>query len=281
MTDADKAAQMPHELELYNAVNLVREGFVLRDRISDDEAQPYFSAIEYVIQAALTTPAANTGDIVKPLDWQERNNGNRYCVTAVGAYEIGKDGFVYFPYICKYPSYEEGMAALLKDYTTKVSSLLAEPALAPRQDDEFLRKLIDVVQCDWGRGFPGRREQDAYIAKAKDVFAGKIKLENNDEEAPRQVDVEKQQLWDMVTVQDTKEHEAAFMVNWLRGSIKIPQDVRSRIYWQEAEKCGQRGLIGNAPGRTETPALWVRDVDGTGSLHPCLKGDPGAIPLYR
>lgn len=63
-------------------------------------------------------------------------------------------------------------------------------ALAPRQehDEEFLRKLIDTVQTDWGRGFPGRKEQDAYIAKAKDAYAGKIKLTDNTEEAPRQAD---------------------------------------------------------------------------------------------
>lgn len=29
------------------------------------------------------------------------------------------------------------------------------------------------------------------------------------------------------------------------------------------------------------PALYARDLDGTGSLHVCAKGDPGAIPLYR
>lgn len=26
---------------------------------------------------------------------------------------------------------------------------------------------------------------------------------------------------------------------------------------------------------------YMRDVDGTGSLHPCAKGDPGAFPVYR
>lgn len=24
-------------------------------------------------------------------------------------------------------------------------------------------------------------------------------------------------------------------------------------------------------------SIWLRDVDGTGSMHPCAKGDPGAI----
>jgi len=26
--------------------------------------------------------------------------------------------------------------------------------------------------------------------------------------------------------------------------------------------------------------VWARDVDGSGSLHICAKGDPGAVPLY-
>lgn len=29
------------------------------------------------------------------------------------------------------------------------------------------------------------------------------------------------------------------------------------------------------------PAMYARDLDGTGSLHVCAEGDPGAIPLYR
>ena len=32
---------------------------------------------------------------------------------------------------------------------------------------------------------------------------------------------------------------------------------------------------------TETPdiveRIWCRDLDGTGSMHPCSKGDPGAV----
>lgn len=27
-----------------------------------------------------------------------------------------------------------------------------------------------------------------------------------------------------------------------------------------------------------TAVVYLRDVDGTGSLHPCSKGDPGALP---
>lgn len=28
------------------------------------------------------------------------------------------------------------------------------------------------------------------------------------------------------------------------------------------------------------PVAWLRDIDGTGSLHPCAENDPGAFPLY-
>lgn len=28
------------------------------------------------------------------------------------------------------------------------------------------------------------------------------------------------------------------------------------------------------------PAVWARDLDGTGSLHMCAKGDPNAEALY-
>jgi len=30
----------------------------------------------------------------------------------------------------------------------------------------------------------------------------------------------------------------------------------------------------------QTPSLYARDIDGTGSLHTCAKSDPGAIPFY-
>jgi hypothetical protein len=28
------------------------------------------------------------------------------------------------------------------------------------------------------------------------------------------------------------------------------------------------------------PVAYLRDLDGTGSMHVCAKGDPGAIPVY-
>jgi len=37
-------------------------------------------------------------------------------------------------------------------------------------------------------------------------------------------------LWRAVVMQDTGERRATFMVNWLRGTIKIPHDVELRIY---------------------------------------------------
>jgi hypothetical protein len=33
-------------------------------------------------------------------------------------------------------------------------------------------------------------------------------------------------------------------------------------------------------GREEEPVAWLRDLDGTGSMHVCAKGDPGAIPVF-
>lgn len=31
---------------------------------------------------------------------------------------------------------------------------------------------------------------------------------------------------------------------------------------------------------TNSPIAWLRDLDGTGSLHPCAEGDRGAIAVY-
>jgi len=31
---------------------------------------------------------------------------------------------------------------------------------------------------------------------------------------------------------------------------------------------------------TDTAIAWLRDLDGTGSLHVCAKDDPGAFPIY-
>ncbi|BEV47309.1 hypothetical protein [Afipia carboxidovorans] len=28
-------------------------------------------------------------------------------------------------------------------------------------------------------------------------------------------------------------------------------------------------------------SIWVRDLDGTGSMHPCAKSDPGAVEFIR
>lgn len=45
---------------------------------------------------------------------------------------------------------------------------------------------------------------------------------------------DKDALYQMVVVQDKPEDQAAFMVNWLRGEIKIPGEVEERI-WQKIE----------------------------------------------
>ncbi len=54
-----------------------------------------------------------------------------------------------------------------------------------------------------------------------------------------------QSLYDMVVVQETPEQKAAFMVNWLRGTIKIPDDVQERIYQNKvaASKGDAQGVL--------------------------------------
>jgi hypothetical protein len=32
--------------------------------------------------------------------------------------------------------------------------------------------------------------------------------------------------------------------------------------------------------KAQKPVAYLRDLDGTGSMHVCAKGDPGAIPVY-
>lgn len=54
--------------------------------------------------------------------------------------------------------------------------------------------------------------------------------------------------------------------------------MRINVYSQELtdevlalEKCSN----------AEEPVAWLRDLDGSGSLHPASKGDPGAFAVYR
>lgn len=32
--------------------------------------------------------------------------------------------------------------------------------------------------------------------------------------------------------------------------------------------------------KAQRPVAYLRDLDGSGSMHVCAKGDPGAIPVY-
>lgn len=43
-----------------------------------------------------------------------------------------------------------------------------------------------------------------------------------------------------------------------------------------------REVVRNLVNRSSSPApiAWLRDIDGTGSLHTCAEGDLGAIPVY-
>ena len=163
MTDANKAAQMPHELELYNAVNLVRDGFVLRERIFDDEAQHYLSAIEYVIQTALTRPATNTGEL-------------RYAIGVIEA-EVMKEAN---SYLKNRPEATPGFAQVIVD-----SWKMIKAALAPRQVDveglllvigETLRQHnLSLIQDDHGNGYP---LIDALTYKGKTVQDGIDEIDN-------------------------------------------------------------------------------------------------------
>ena len=77
---------------------------------------------------------------IKPLQLENSSRrNNKFCHTAVGFYEIGSDGFCYAPFVCKYPDYEKAIAAINKDYTDKVLSLLSEKVTsadhAPLPDD--------------------------------------------------------------------------------------------------------------------------------------------------
>lgn len=54
--------------------------------------------------------------------------------------------------------------------------------------------------------------------------------------------------------------EYALKIETAIESINTPPDISGRIDF--------------------TPVMWARDVDGTGSLHACSQGDPGAVPLY-
>lgn len=51
------------------------------------------------------------------------------------------------------------------------------------------------------------------------------------------------------------------------------QGVRAGIEYHLPHSSGLRVLV-------REPIAWLRDVDGTGSLHPCSEGDPGAIAVY-
>lgn len=63
-------------------------------------------------------------DVIKPLQWQVRRNGTKFCNTVVGHYEIGEDGFIYSPFVCQCSSYEEAMSSCNNDYRDKVRTCL-------------------------------------------------------------------------------------------------------------------------------------------------------------
>ncbi len=64
-----------------------------------------------------------SGVKIKPLQWASRQK-SQWCSTAVGHYEVAKDGFVSSPFACQYPTYEEAISACNEDYYRKVNSML-------------------------------------------------------------------------------------------------------------------------------------------------------------
>lgn len=52
--------------------------------------------------------------------------------------------------------------------------------------------------------------------------------------------------------------------------------VKSELAWDDIEL-----RAAEEAGVEPDEIVWLRDLDGTGSMHPCSKGDPGAIPYQR
>lgn len=100
-----------------------RSGLVIYNEIDDSVC-----CTNTVEEAEIIINAVNAKDCykIKPIQWQIKKNGTKFCTTAVGHYEIGEDGFMYSPWICKYPSYEDALNACNDDYTKKVTSCLKE-----------------------------------------------------------------------------------------------------------------------------------------------------------
>jgi hypothetical protein len=68
-----------------------------------------------------------SGDVIKikRLQWRVKKNGTKFCTTSVGHYEVGEDGFMYSPFVCKFPTYSEAIRACEKDYFDKVEACLS------------------------------------------------------------------------------------------------------------------------------------------------------------
>lgn len=64
---------------------------------------------------------------IRDIKWNELKRGGRinyFFATPLGYYEIGDDGFMFNPWICKYDDVETAKAAAQKDFDQKLYFVL-------------------------------------------------------------------------------------------------------------------------------------------------------------
>lgn len=57
-------------------------------------------------------------------------------------------------------------------------------------------------------------------------------------------------------------------------------DLKKYGYPRKRDENEPDALVGPLPPVDAKPVAWMRDLDGTGSLHPASQGDPGSFPVY-
>lgn len=111
---------------------------------------------------------------------------------------------------------DEKIYQLAKEFAAKLLSATAPVPQVPVDAYEFAKHII-------------QKFKDCFstmdIIKCQDLANEIAQRDGNRNEL--------QMLWDVVCVQETGEQKAAFMVNWLRGTIKIPEEVMVRIKHME------------------------------------------------
>lgn len=64
---------------------------------------------------------------IREIQWHELKRGvriNYFFATPLGYYEIGDDGFMFNPWVCKYENAEQAKAAAQKDFNKKLHFVL-------------------------------------------------------------------------------------------------------------------------------------------------------------